>query len=98
MRRPPRAARVNPLAEFPPSLREEDFRERESLLVLDTIPGLVAILKPSGEVDAVNNELVAFCGQPLEEMKAWGTNGTVHPDDLPEIIPIFTGAIASGEP
>src|SRR4029453_11854811 len=77
------------------ALRE---RERESLLILDTIPALVAMLKPSGEVDAVNQELIAFCGQPLEAMKEWGTNGTVHPDDLPHMVPIFSQAIASGEP
>ena len=77
------------------ALRE---RERESHLILDTIPGLVATLNSSGEVDAVNQELVAFCGQPLEVMKAWGTNGTVHPDDLPHMGPIFSKAIASGEP
>jgi PAS domain S-box-containing protein len=77
------------------ALRE---RERESLMILDAIPGLVAILKPNGEVDAVNHELTAFCGQPLEAMKEWGTNGTVHPEDLPHMVPIFTQAIASGEP
>jgi len=77
------------------ALRE---RERESLMILDAIPGLVAILKPNGEVDAVNHELTAFCGQPLEAMKGWGTNGIVHPEDLPHMAPIFTQAIASGEP
>jgi PAS domain S-box-containing protein len=77
------------------ALRE---RERESRLILDTIPGLVAVLKPSGEVEAVNHELVTFCGQPLEAMKEWGTNGTVHPDDLPHMVPTFARAIASGEP
>jgi PAS domain S-box-containing protein len=77
------------------ALRE---RERESLLILDTIPALIAILKPNGEVDAVNHELVEFCGQSLEAMKQWGTNGTVHPEDLPHIVPIFTQAIASGGP
>ncbi len=77
------------------ALRE---RERESLLILDTIPGLVAMLKPSGEVDAVNHELVEFCGQSLEGMKAWGSNGTVHQEDLPHILPIFTHAIATGVP
>jgi len=73
-------------------------RERESRLILETIPGLVATLNPSGEVDAINHELVAFCGQPLEAMKEWGTNGTVHPEDLSHIVPLFTRAIASGEP
>jgi PAS domain S-box-containing protein len=73
-------------------------RERETLLILDAIPALVAILAPTGEVVTVNHELEAFCGQPVEVMREWGTNGTVHADDLPHIVPIFTGAIASGEP
>ena len=35
-------------------------------------------LTPAGEVDVVNHELVEYCGQGLEAMKQWGTNGTVH--------------------
>jgi PAS domain S-box-containing protein len=73
-------------------------RERESRLITDTIPGLVATLTPAGEVDVVNHELVEYCGQPLEAMRQWGTNGTVHADDVPRIGPLFTQAIASGEP
>ena len=68
-------------------------RDRESRLIMDTIPGLVAILTPAGEVDGVNNELVEYCGQPLEDMKQWGTNGTVHFDDLSSRHPsLYTGA------
>jgi len=77
------------------ALRE---RERESLLILDTIPGLVATLTPSGEVEAINHELMTFCSQPLEAMKDWAANGILHPDDLARMGPIFTKAIASGEP
>jgi PAS domain S-box-containing protein len=72
--------------------------ERESQLIIGTIPGLVAILTPTGEVAAVNDQLVRYCGQPLEEMRQWGTNGTVHPDDLPHLVPVFTQAIVAGEP
>jgi PAS domain S-box-containing protein len=72
--------------------------ERDSRLIVDTIPGLVAIMTPAGEVDVVNHELVEYCGQPLEEMKRWGTNGTVHSDDLPRVIQVFTQAITSGDP
>lgn len=79
--------------------REEDaLRERESRVIVDTIPGLVAILTAAGEVDVVNHELVEYCGQPLEAMKQWGTNGTVHSDDLPRIGPVFGKAIAAGDP
>ena len=77
------------------ALRE---RERESRLIVDTIPGLVAILTPAGEVDVVNNQIVAYCGQSLEEMKQWGTNGTVHFEDLPRVAQVFTQAITSGDP
>jgi PAS domain S-box-containing protein len=73
-------------------------RERESSAIMDTIPGLVAMLTPGGEVDVVNHELVEYCGQPLEAMKNWGTNGTVHADDVPRVGRLFTQAIASGEP
>jgi len=66
--------------------------------ILDTIPGLVAMLTPAGEVDVVNHELVEYCGQPMEAMRQWGTNGTVHADDVPRVGPLFTRAIAAGEP
>jgi PAS domain S-box-containing protein len=72
--------------------------EHHSRLLVDTIPGLVAILTPAGEVEVINDELVEYCGQPLEAMKQWGTNGTVHTDDLPRVGQVFTQAIASGEP
>src|SRR5262249_55110023 len=42
--------------------------------------------------------LVAYCGQGLEAMRQWGTNGTVHPEDVPHVAGIFAPAIASGEP
>ena len=66
--------------------------------IMNTIPGLVAMLTPAGEVEVVNHELVEYCGQPLEAMRQWGTNGTVHADDVPRVGPIFTQAIAAGEP
>jgi PAS domain S-box-containing protein len=79
-------------------LEDEALRERESRVIVDTIPGLVAILTADGDVDVVNHELVEYCGQPLEAMKQWGTNGTVHFEDLPRIGPVFAQAIAAGTP
>ena len=79
---------------------EEALREseRESRLIVDTIPGLVATLSPAGEVAAVNPQVVAYCGQPLEAMREWGTNGTVHVEDLPHVARAFEQGITSGEP
>jgi PAS domain S-box-containing protein len=92
---PARESLAEEVARLREALRES---ERRSRLLLDTIPGLVAMLTPTGEVDAVNHELVEYCGQPLEAMKQWGTNGTVHSADLPDIVPVFSQAIASGKP
>jgi PAS domain S-box-containing protein len=72
--------------------------DRDARLILASIPGLVAILTPTGGVDFVNDPLVDYCGRTLEELKQWGTSDTVHPDDLPRVIQMFTQAIASGEP
>jgi len=67
-------------------------------LVIDSVPGLVAILAPSGEVEAVNTQIIEYCGLPLEAMKHWGTNGIVHAEDVPRIVPVFSHAIMSGAP
>ena len=88
------AQRTRELAIANEALRESEHNSR---LLVHTIPGLVAILTPAGEVDVVNHELVEYCGQPLEAMKQWGTNGTVHADDLPHVVQVFTQAITSGD-
>jgi PAS domain-containing protein len=78
-----RAALAREIAE---RLRTElALRESEASLrsVIDGIPGFVAIMTPAGAVEAVNRQIVEYTGKPLEELKQWGTNGTVHAEDLP---------------
>src|SRR6266480_275338 len=72
--------------------------ERESRLIVDRIPGLVATLTPAGEVEDVNNQVLEYCGRTLEELKQWGTSDTVHPEDLPRVIAVITQSMASGDP
>jgi PAS domain S-box-containing protein len=72
--------------------------ERDSRLLVDSIPGLVALLTAAGEVQFVNRQILEYTGRPLEELKQWGTNDTVHPEDLPHVIQAFTESIASGRP
>ena len=72
--------------------------ERNSRLIVDSIPGLVALLTPAGEVELVNPQLAEYCGRTLEELRLWGTNDTVHPEDLPRVVPVFAGSITSGDP
>jgi len=77
------------------ALRES---ERESRLIVDSIPGLVAAFTPGGEVEFVNRPILEYFGRTLEELKRWGTGGTTHPEDLPRVVELFTRSIVSGEP
>jgi PAS domain S-box-containing protein len=77
------------------ALRES---ERESRLILDSIPGLVGLLSATGDVEVVNRQLSDYFGQTLEELRRWGTNGTVHPEDLPHVAEVFARSIESGTP
>ena len=72
--------------------------EQNLRLIVDSIPGLVALLTPAGEVEVVNPQLVEYCGRTLEELKHWGTSDTVHAEDLPRVVQVFTGSITSGNP
>ena len=72
--------------------------ERGARELLDGIPGLVALLAVDGSVEFVNRHILEYTGQTLEELKQWGTNGTVHADDLPHVARVFGHSIATGSP
>src|SRR3984957_12683071 len=73
-------------------------RKRDLRLIVDGIPGFVALLTPAGEVALVNPQLVEYCGRTLEELRLWGTSDTIHAEDLPRVPPIFARSSASGNP
>jgi PAS domain S-box-containing protein len=77
------------------ALRES---ERSARSAIDGIAGLIAIIAPNGEIETVNRQVFEYFGRSLEELKNWGTNDAVHPEDLPHVVEIFTRAMASGIP
>jgi PAS domain S-box-containing protein len=77
------------------ALRE---RERSLRLAIDGIDGLVGVLAPNGELEAANRRLFEYFGRSLEELKNWGTNDTVHPEDLPRILDLVMRGVASEIP
>src|SRR5688572_16662108 len=89
------AARTRELAIANEALREG---ERESRLIVDCIPGLVAVFTPGGELEFVNRPICEYFGKTLEELKHWGTGGMTHPEDLQGVVEVFTHSIASGDP
>jgi PAS domain S-box-containing protein len=72
--------------------------ELESRMIVDRIPGLVGVLAPSGEVEALNQRMLEYFGKPFEEMKRWEESDIIHAEDLPRVIRVFAQAIGSGVP
>ena len=72
--------------------------EREARLIVDTIPGLVAVLSESGDLEILNDRMLEYFGKGLDEIKRWDTNDIIHPEDLPQVLQTFTQALASGNP
>ena len=67
-------------------------------LVVNTIPGLVAIFDADGIAEDINVPFLEYLGQSIEEFRNWSTNGTVHPDDVARHVAILTRSFSSGEP
>jgi PAS domain S-box-containing protein len=76
----------------PASAAEQQFRT-----IVDSVPGLVAILNVSGEIELVNRGVLEYFGRSLEELQDWTTGDSVHPDDLPAVIALWQRAIRTGQ-
>jgi PAS domain S-box-containing protein len=76
----------------------EALREsaQELRLILDSIPGQVAILNPSGRADMVNRALLEYFGRPFEDFQFGDTSDHVHPDDLANVIATWVRAMGTG--
>lgn len=79
---------------------EERLRSSEGALrtILDSIPGLVAIVAPSGEIEMVNRGVLDYFGRTLEELQHWRLSDAVHPEDLPLVVERWRHAIDTGAP
>jgi len=71
----------------------ESFR-----LIVETIPGLIAVMTPEGHVEHVNGQVLEYFGRTLEDLKQWGTTDAVHPADLPGAIAAWQHAVETGLP
>jgi PAS domain S-box-containing protein len=80
---------------------EDRLRRSEHQLrtIVDSIPGLVALVNASsGEIELVNQTVLDYFGRSLEELQQWTISDSVHPDDLPRVIAAWQHAIATEEP
>ena len=76
-------------------LRESEYEAR---LIVDSIPGIVGVASPSGNIDMVSRQALEFVGRTIEEIREWGTNDTIHSEDLPGVIDAYSRAISAGRP
>jgi PAS domain S-box-containing protein len=72
---------------------EQGFR-----LMIDSVPGLVSITTPAGEVEFVNRRLLEYFGRTLEELQGWKSTDAVHPDDIDAVVDMATRGFASEQP
>jgi PAS domain S-box-containing protein len=77
------------------ALRSSEQRFR---LIVDSIPGLVCAMSPTGEVQLLNRQVLEYFGKSPEQLKSWATSDAVHPDDLPRVIPAWVSSIETGHP
>jgi PAS domain S-box-containing protein len=79
---------------------EEKLREsaHESGLIVDSIPGLIAVLNASGELERVNQPLSDYLGRSQEELRQWAIDDSIHPRDRPGYLQAFERSFAAGAP
>ena len=76
-------------------LRESEYEARQ---IVGSIPAIVAVTSPIGNIEMIGPQALEFFGKTFEELNEWGTNDTIHPGDRPRVIEAFTRALATGLP
>jgi PAS domain S-box-containing protein len=72
------------------ALRHSELTSRR---LVDSMPGMVAILSKDGVVDAVNSQLLRYSGLGVGEFRNWENTDVVHHEDRPLAVKIFNEAI-----
>src|SRR5262245_66576161 len=65
-------------------------------LIVDTIPGLVAIAATDGELELVNHRVLEYFGRTFDELTNWATSDAVNPDDLPGVVAAWNRSVETG--
>ncbi|TPL11482.1 PAS domain S-box protein [Mesorhizobium sp. B2-4-14] len=77
------------------ALRES---ERNSKLIVNTISAGFCVLSPTGEVEALNDQLLEYFGKSKKKLKHWQNADVVHPDDRQRITQTIEHSFATGDP
>jgi len=75
------------------TLRARELSWRQ---IVDNIPGLVATMGATGEVEFLNRQTLEYFGKLHDDLKNWALSDAVHPDDLPRVIQARIKSIEEG--
>jgi two-component system sensor histidine kinase/response regulator len=78
---------------------EEALRESEQRFrtLAEALPHMVWTAEPDGATDYFNARTIEYSGLTLEQLRDWGWQATIHPEDLPRCLEVWTRSIATGE-
>src|SRR5206468_10412876 len=81
------------------SMGEDALRRGEDYLrlTIDTIPVLAWCNRPDGWYEFLNQRWLDYTGLTIEEARGWGWKVAIHPDDLPRLLDVWQGLLASGK-
>ena len=72
--------------------------EHNLQLIVDTIPGLIAIMSADGAVESVNRQILDYFGKTIEDLKHWESTDAIHPEDLSAAVSAWQRAVHTGMP
>ncbi len=80
-------------------MAEDALRRGEDYLrlTIDTIPVLAWCTGPDGSTEFLNQRWLDYTGLTIEEARGWGWKVAIHPDDLPQLLDVWQGLLASGK-
>src|ERR1700730_18164690 len=85
-------------AALAPALEKIKTNEESLRLIVDSIPGQIAVMTAGGEVEVVNRQILEFFGKTTEELQNWATSNAFHPDDILPTIDTWKHALETGPP
>jgi len=80
------------------ALEKIKTNEESLRLIVDSIPGQIAVMTAGGEVELVNRQILEYFGKTTEELQNWATSNSFHPDDILRTINAWKRALETGKP
>ena len=78
---------------------EEALRESEQWFrtLAEALPHMVWTAEPDGAHDYFNARNTEYTGLTFEQLRGWDWQPTIHPDDLPLCLELWSRSVATGE-